>query len=147
MCVSVQLNALWCSMLRKIIHQSRDHKTYGTEHGTEETVTRKLTFENVWGAPSRSFCLLPSLPLRFPFFGLVKHCFAFGTSIFAAFSFSKSMWLFVSSLIHSAFCLLAWICFFSHTGSRVRLLLGAPLKWFFDMLDNEHLIMLTCVYY
>lgn len=124
-CDCVSMHQVLCSsMHRKIIYIRTATTRYGMEHGKEKTVTRKMMFslENVWEALSRSFFSLPFslFGSSLFFFGLVKHCFAFGTSIFRC--IFKSMWLCVFSysfyFIYFALlaCLLAWICFFSHTG-------------------------------
>lgn len=65
-------------------------------------------------------------------------------SIFAAFSSRCGC---VLSPFISTFHLLACLDLLLFAQDRAYTLMSAPLKWFFDMLDNEHLIMLTCVYY
>lgn len=64
----------------------------------------------------------------------------------AAFS-SIYMLLFFPRLTSIFFFFLSFLGLALVFFSLVRSFAHPPLKWFFDMLDNEHLIMLTCVYY
>ena len=119
------------------VRRTSDEKRQKPEKKKESSVQTKSLdccvivcewLNNVWGAR------------------LVKQCFAVGTSVLLHFQvcccalslYSSHLPLFISFLLALALSL---------ARPRVYARVCTPLKWFFDMLDNEHLIMLTCVYY
>lgn len=77
---------------------------------------------------------------------LVKQCFAVGTSLLLHFQVCVVV-LFPCVLLIFPYSFHFYLFPLSLGRSLVYARVCTPLKWFFDMLDNEHLIMLTCVYY